>query len=166
MLRSELKSQGLPLTREQTRKLSGKWRREYGLGVLVDRAMEVFASRGGEQKFKGLVIASLRNPGEADSVHGYGGLVLWIDADPKVRYERVRANAALRGADREADDQVSFDKFLADEAAEMGQADNNDPTALSMSGVKAKSDLFLVNDGHDLDQLSAELNQLLGFNVH
>ena len=163
MLRAELKAQGLPLTREQTRSFSSAWRRKSGLGVIIDKAVEVYEQAGGDSKYSGLAIASLRNPGEADSVHERGGKVIWVDAEPKIRYDRIRANAHLRGADRAASDDLSFTKFLSEEAAEMNPATQDDPTLLSMSGVKAKSDLFLQNNGQDLGLLSNELNRLLGF---
>ena len=163
MLRNELKKQKKPLTRENTRLLSSEWRRQYGLGIMIDKAREVFISLGGEQSYNGLAIASLRSPAEADRVHEYGGIVIWLDADPKVRYERIRENASSRGSDRAVVDNVSFSDFIADEMIEMGQPNSNDPTTLSMSAVKAKSDKVLVNEGNNLQLLSVNLNQLLGF---
>lgn len=162
MLREDLKRRKIALTRENTRSLSSAWRRDYGLGVMIEKAIEIYEQKGGDQKFSGLAIASLRNPGEADSVHAHGGKVIWLDADPKIRYERIRLNAHLRGKDRATSDDVSYEKFLSDEAAEMEPATTNDPTLLSMSAVKAKSDIFLQNEGNDLALLSKELNRLLG----
>ena len=66
------------MEREVLRTISAEWRRELGLGVLVDKAYAEY--QVGD--YKGLAIASLRNPGEADRVHALGGSVLWIDADP------------------------------------------------------------------------------------
>ncbi len=165
ILRNHLKSQGIPLTREATSQLSSEWRRKYGLGILIDKAIEIYADHGGDQKFSGLVIASLRNPAEADSVHQHGGTVLWLDADPKVRYERIRRNESIRGSARAIVDNVSFEKFLADEKAEMGELVLTDPTTLSLRGVKAKSDLFLSNGGDNLESLRLKLEQTLGLSA-
>lgn len=165
ILRNYLKIQGVPLTREATAQLSSEWRRKYGLGVLIDKAIELYATNGGDQKYNGLAIASLRNPAEADSVHQYGGVVLWLDADPKIRYERIRKNQSNRGSDHAIVDNVSFEKFLADQKAEMGELSSADPTALSLNGVKSKCDLFLRNEDGDLDSLKAKLDQILGFNA-
>ena len=38
ILRDELRSRNLPLSRKYMRELSAEWRRESGLGVLVDRS--------------------------------------------------------------------------------------------------------------------------------
>ena len=162
VLRADLKSKGLPMSRENMRNLSSEWRSEHGLGVLVDKAKAMYEALQGD--YFGLAMASLRNPGEADSVHGYGGVVLWIDADPKIRYDRISGNRELRGRDRLVDDDKSFEEFLADEEVEMHHQAGGDATTLSMSDVKAKSDLFLTNDGNDLSALSRKLDELLGFN--
>lgn len=159
LLRDELKRRNLPLAREYMRELSAEWRRKRGLGVLVDKAIALLDNNPGT--YQGLAIASLRNPGEADSVHQYGGIVLWVDADPRIRYDRVQTN--LRGHDRLVDDVKTFGEFLSDEEAEMYHPAGSDGATLSMSAVKSKSDIFLTNNGDDLNDLSAQLDSLLGF---
>lgn len=136
ILREGLRKQGLPIERENLRNLSAQWRLESGLGVLVDRAVEMFKQGG--SNYKGLVISSLRNPGEADAVHALGGTVVWIDADPKVRYERIYSRA------RSNEDRKTYDQFLAEEEAEMESGGHE--TALHMAAVKKKADVFLTND--------------------
>lgn len=143
VLRDELKRRGLPPAREHMRELSAEWRRESGLGVLVDKAVEFYQKQ--EKKYTGLAVASLRNPGEVDAVHKLGGQVIWVDADPKLRYERLQANAHQRGAIRAVDDQKSFEEFLAEEAAEMQHS--GDDATLSMSDVQARADKVIVNEG-------------------
>ncbi len=159
ILRKELKDRGLTLQRDNMRSLSSEWRKQFGLGVLIDKAKEIFDNTEG--KYSGLAIASLRNPGEADSVHAYGGVVLWVDSDPRVRYERVISN--YRGEDRTVDDKKTFEEFIADEDAEMQHPPDGDETTLSMLGVKDKSDFLLNNDCDNLKDLSSALSNLLGF---
>src|SRR5580700_10328500 len=60
ILRDELKRRGLPLERTHMRDLSAEWRREHGLGVLVDMAVKRFKETAGT--YTGVVMASLRNP--------------------------------------------------------------------------------------------------------
>ncbi len=88
----------------------------------------------------GLVVASLRNPGEADRVHELGGKVVWVDADPKLRYERVQN--AFRG--RDGEDNKTYEQFLAEEEAEMQTT--GDAATLDMGAVKAKSDMTILNE--------------------
>ncbi len=152
MLREECRKRGLPVERENLRMISAEWRRDGGLGVLVDRAVEVF-NRGGNGH-QGLAVASLRNPGENDRVHELGGKVLWIDADPRVRYDRIQS--VNRG--RSEEDAKSFRQFLAEEEAEMYPS--GDAATLSMSGVKALCDVTIVNEG-STEELEKQIAALI-----
>ena len=145
MLRREAMKRGQPVEREVLRTISAEWRRESGLGVLIDKSIEFYDSQ--TEKYDGLVVASLRNPGEADRVHELGGNVIWVDADPRIRYERIQSNAANRG--REQEDKKSFEEFLAEEKAEMTQS--GDAATLNMSGVKQRADRMLLNEGSDIE---------------
>lgn len=159
IMREELKRRGLPPAREHMRDLSAEWRREFGLGVLVTRAVELFKKAG--DKYAGVVMASLRNPYEADEIHKLGGTMVWVDADPKVRYERIQASAAARGADRAVDDQKTFEQFLADEQAEMHRQAGADEATLNMAAVKEKSDIFLENNSSDIEVFKASAEAAL-----
>jgi dephospho-CoA kinase len=156
MLRDEAISRRQETSRDVLRSISAEWRRESGLGVLIDKSIQVYERQGGDAKFSGLVVASLRNPGENDHVHELGGKVIWIDANPKIRYARIFSR--LR-----ADDPVSFEKFVADEQAEMQHS--GDEATLSMSEVKEKCDQILVNNSETVDELeqtiATELAQML-----
>jgi dephospho-CoA kinase len=146
ILREELQRRSLPPDRAHMRELSAEWRRERGFGVLVELAVEKFKATG--VTYAGVVMASLRNPYEADEVHKLDGTVVWVDADPKLRYERIQANAVARGATRAVDDQKTFEQFLSDEEAEMHQS--GDEATLNMSAVRERSDITILNDGDDI----------------
>jgi cytidylate kinase len=155
LLRAEAGRRGLPVEREVLRTISAEWRRELGLGVLVDKAVaeyEVVKSR-----YHGVAIASLRNPGEADRVHDFGGTVVWIDADPRTRYERIQANAVIRG--RAEEDNKTYEQFLAEEEAEMHSS--GDAATLDMAGVKAKADVFMENSSDSLATFQTAVEQTL-----
>lgn len=138
MLRDECRKRGLPVEREHLRTISAEWRREGGLGVLIDKAVQIFESKNGN--YTGLAIASLRNPGENDRVHELGGTVVWVDADPRVRYERIQS--ANRG--RGSEDNKTFEQFQAEEMAEMQQS--GDAATLNMSAVKKLCDITILNE--------------------
>lgn len=151
ILREELKRRGLPIERHHLRELSAEWRRQSGHGVLIDKAFRQFKSAKG--KYKGLAIASLRNPGEADEVHKLGGQVVWLDADPELRYRRI--NSRRRGAE----DQKSFERFLAEEQAEM--VHSGDGATLSLTGVKDRADVFIINQSDDIEQFKRAAQKAL-----
>lgn len=154
MFVGELNARGWPLDREHKAKLSAEWRREFGMGVVVDKAVKMFQENGGG--YKGLVVSSLRHPGEVDRVHELGGIVLWIDADPKVRYERIRT--ANRG--RDAEDNKSFEDFLEDERREM--TPEGDAATLNMSAVKERADKVVPNNTNNVEDLWQHLKSVLG----
>lgn len=156
LLRDEARKRGKPVEREVLHDISTEWRREGGLGVLMDKAVELYKQN--EDRYQGLVIASLRNPGEADRIHELKGQVIWADADPRVRYDRIQANAFNRG--RVQEDTKTFEQFLDEEEAEM---QNTDPTKLSMLEVKERADIFLENDGKDIDAFKDYVEQDLAY---
>lgn len=155
LLRDEAKRRGLAVERENLRAISAEWRRELGLGVLVDKAVAEYEII--KDNYKGLVIASLRNPGEADRVHEFEGTVIWVDADARVRYDRIQANKHHRG--RAEEDNKTFEEFLDEEKAEMQH--EGDEATLNMQGVKDKSDLTLINNFDNLDDFASYITKTL-----
>ena len=107
----------------------------------------------------GVVIASLRNPLEVDSIHEKGGVVLWLDADPKTRYTRIQDNSESRGS-RKGEDHVSYEQFLEAEKAEMYSS--GDEATLNMSAVKEKSDFIFINDKPDVKSFALYVTSSLG----
>lgn len=136
------------MERENLRRVGDEWRKQFGLGVLMQKAYETYQSKEGD--FKGLVVSSLRNPGEADKIHELGGKVVWVDADPKIRYQRINARQ------RSAEDKKTFQEFMAEEEVEMHSS--GDKATLNMSAVKAKADIFIQNNGN-LSELHRQLAQ-------
>jgi dephospho-CoA kinase len=143
LLRDECRKRGLAVERENLRAISAEWRREGGLGILIDKAINLFTEA--QENYTGLAIASLRNPGEVDRVHELGGQVIWSDADPRVRYSRIQA--ANRG--RGAEDTKTYEQFKAEEEAEMHSI--GDAATLDMAAVKNLCDTTILNEGTEAD---------------
>jgi dephospho-CoA kinase len=155
MLREECRKRGLEVTRENLRTISAEWRREFGLGVLVDKAVEVFNSS--QDMYAGLIVSPMRNVGEAQHIKDLGGTLVWVDADPEIRYQRVVG--ANRG--RDGEDNKTYDEFRAEEQAEMHPSDPNDPAVLNMSGVREIADVQLLNET-TLEQFQTDAKTALG----
>jgi len=150
-LRQEAKKRDLPIEREVLRTISAEWRRKYGVGVLVDKAAELFEASPG--KYKGLVAVPMRNPGEAQHIKDLGGRLVWVDADPKLRYKRIISRL------RSSEDQKSYEQFLQEEKDEMEHS--GDHHTLSMSGVKAKADIFIENNYNNLSDFEKAIQKAL-----
>lgn len=159
LFREECRKRNIPAVRENLRKISSEWCDQDGLGAVVDRSMVAFEHAGGFNKYRGIVMSSMRRPGEADRIHELGGTVIWVDADPRTRYDRIQANAANRS--RAGEDSISFEDFLQHEADEMHPPQGAPATALHGAAVKERSDIFVVNNTSNLEDLSNEVVQKL-----
>jgi dephospho-CoA kinase len=151
LLREEAKIRGMELSRGTLKMISAEWRAKEGLGVLINHAVKEYERL--KPQYKGLCLASLRNPGEADRVHALGGKVVWLDAPIKLRYQR----ALVRNKGTE--DQVTFEEFQTEEAEQMHGP--GDETALNLSAVKAKADIFISNDSNDFIEFKKRSRQAL-----
>lgn len=157
MFIGELNKRGWPLDRKHKSKLSAEWRREFGMGVIVDKAVDMFNAE--TDKYQGIIVGSLRHPGETDRVHELGGKQIWVDADPRVRYERIQCNLKEREGTH-AEQGVSFEQFLADEKREM--TSEGDEATLNMAGVKERADIFLENNGENIEEFKDAAEKALG----
>lgn len=154
LLREELRRQGKEITRENQSALSKQWRNESGDdGIMFTKAIQIFLEHKDEKGFEGLALVSLRHPAEVAVVHQAGGVVMWVDADQRTRHERV--TGANRG--RAAEDNISFEKFQADEYREMHPPADAPSGTLNMAGVRDKADYHIQNDFASLEEYREHL---------
>ena len=159
MLAEGLREKGWPVDREHKSQLSSEWRRQYVMGAVVDRGLELYEPV--KDQYSGFAVGSLRHPGEADRIHQLGGVVIWVDADPEVRYARVTGGPA-RG-NKSAEDNVTYEQFLAQQEAEMHHS--GDKATLSIADVKDRADVFVENNGTDIAAFMNQVEQALGLAV-
>ena len=151
LLRQEAKKRGQPIERQVLRTISAEWRREFGLGVLVDKAIEQY--KAGD--YQGLVAIPMRNTGEAQHLKDLGGTLVWVDADPRVRYDRIWSRQ------RTAEDNKSFEEFVTEEQAEMHRHSSADSATLDVAAVKGLCDIFLQNNGNNIEAFKNVAEQQL-----
>jgi hypothetical protein len=156
MLGDGLIERGWPVDRHHKAKLSTEWRKQYGMGAVVDHGLELFKPH--MAKYDGFVVGSLRHPGEVDRIHELGGTVVWVDADPRIRYDRIQAGS--RGHKKAAEDNKTFEEFLAEQQAEM-QHHSGDKATLNIGAVKASADVLLINNGDDVQAFKDSAEQAL-----
>lgn len=150
-LREEAKKRGWPIERQYLSTISAEWRASHGPSVLTEKAVDLFNKS--KDKYKGLVVLSMRHPGEATKVKELGGRVVWVDADPKIRYQRIS------GRGRSTEDKKTYEQFLAEEEAEMHHS--GDQATLSMSKVKDMADISLENNGSDIEAFKDQAEKAL-----
>lgn len=147
ILRQELTREGLEHTRENLSARSRQIRQSEGDGAMSRRTLEQHRDKDG------LVITSIRTPGEAEEIQKAGGIVVWVDADQRVRYDRLAA--ARRGR---VTDEISFEEFQDQEAGEMKPTIKGG--GLNMAGVKARADQTIINEFESLTAYQDHLRQL------
>ncbi|MCA9334646.1 AAA family ATPase [Candidatus Saccharibacteria bacterium] len=146
LLRDELLRTNQEVNRENQALLSAKWRVDSGdNGVMFKRAIDAYFE-GDRKTYKGLALVSLRHPDEAYHVHAHGGVVVWVDADQRLRYDRLQS--ANRGR---SEDSISFEDFQREEYREMHPPIDAPVGSLNMKAVHEIADIFVENDFQDLE---------------
>lgn len=142
----ELKDRGMEVNRDTMTSLANELRANHSPSYIVDQLYNQ-ALQGG----KNSVIESIRTPGEIASLRAKGNFYLFaVDADPKVRYERI----SLR---KSATDHIDFETFLSNEQREMTATD---PNKQNLSECIKQADFVFDNNG-DLDKLYTQLISVL-----
>ena len=108
-------------------------REKYGPGYILE---ELY--RQAKEWEKNAVLESVRAVGEVESLRAKWDFYLFaIDADPSLRYERIR----LRNNET---DHVSYEKFLSDEQKEFA---NEDPSQGNIQRCMQLADFSFSNNG-------------------
>lgn len=142
----EIERRGMEVNRANQRLVGNDMRREFGRDVLVVRSLKEFTVSG---KHDG-VFEAIRALAEAKTIKANGGVLLVVDADQKLRYERI----TKRGS---AKDSVSFEKFCEQEAIEMNDPD---PHGMQKAKVMEMADYTIMNEG-TLEELHEKIEDVL-----
>jgi dephospho-CoA kinase len=158
LLRHELARQGKPQTRANMASLSKKWRNESGDdGIMFTKAIAEYFVEKEEKGYKGLVLVNARHPEEAKVVQKNHGAVIWVDADQRIRYNRIQAGNRGRH-----EDDSTFEEFQADEYREMHPPADAPRGTLHMDAVKKLADIRIENDFPTVEEYRAYLIKEFG----
>jgi dephospho-CoA kinase len=141
----EVERRGLPVNRDTITETANDLRAKHGPAYVVETLIER-AKDAGED----IIIESIRTLGESDMLKRAGGIILAVDADRRLRYDRV----ALRGSET---DQIDFDTFVAQEERELR---SDDPNKQNILGVVSIADYCIKNDG-TREELHAQVEEVL-----
>ena len=141
----ELKKLGLPIVRDVMTDLADTLRRTYGSSYIIEALYDRAVREG-----KNAIIESVRAKGEVSFLKSHGVFLIAIDADPKIRYERIRA--------RKSDlDHITYEKFLSDEQREMDSVESNRGNIRYCMG---QADFVLMNNG-TIKELHTQIEKIL-----
>ncbi|KND47969.1 MAG: dephospho-CoA kinase [Parcubacteria bacterium C7867-004] len=140
----ELRARHLPLNRENMREVANSLRKEHGAAYVIERLYDMAK---GETN---VVMESVRTIGEAEFLKSKGAVIIAVDAECKIRYERV--------ANKETDEKtVTYEDFCLVEDREMA---SSDPWDMNVYGVMQLADERINNNG-TLSDLMMEVDQAL-----
>lgn len=147
-LREEAERRGIAdINRDVFTAIANELRALHSPSFIADELYRQAAANGQDA-----IIESIRTPGEVAALKAKGNfLLLAVDADPEIRYERI----VLRGSET---DKISFENFIADEKREMS---NTDPNKQNLGACIAQADYCLINNG-DYDELFAQIEKIFG----
>ncbi len=102
-----LTERGIESTRENLSELANELMRQYEGGIL--HYSHELAKKNADTQY---ILESLHRVSEGEYIKKIGGVILGVDADVRVRYERTQARQEGKK------DEVTYEEFLADSARE------------------------------------------------
>ncbi len=142
----ELTRRGEPHTRANLRLVGNEFREKHGSDFIVTYYLEKIQ----RENISHVVIESIRAVAEAETLIAHGGILLAVDADQKIRYERVQERRA-------ESDRVSFAQFVEHEALEM-----NDPDPHGMQKQKVITMAhYVIENNTTLENLYTQIEEVL-----
>lgn len=142
----EIVRRGLPVNRDTMTEVANDLRAINGPSYIIDSLYERANQKGGNA-----IIESLRGVAEARRIKELGGVVIGVDADAHVRFERSLAR-------RSEKDDVTFEKWCEQEAKETNP---DDPTKQDIFGTLRESDYMITNNG-SMEELEEQIEGVLG----
>jgi len=101
------------------------------------------------QQLQGAVISGLRSMGEAEAVREAGGIIVGVDADQHIRYERMTARQ------RNAESRWTLDAFLQQDEYENRGLSDSGPERGIRSIIQSAD--IVIDNSSTLDMLKIEL---------
>ncbi|MFH0800056.1 MAG: deaminase [Pseudomonadota bacterium] len=144
-VREEIAKGGEAVTRELLVKTANDLRRKFGAGVLAERILERLSPDAHA------VVDSVRNPFEVEALRRRKSFhLLAIEADPKVRFERVKDR------NRESDP-TTYEEF---QDLESREAQSPDPATQQMNRTGEMADAVVCNNG-TIEELREQVRQVV-----
>lgn len=141
----EIERRGMPVNRDSMRLVANDLRQTQNPAYLFESLYQRALESGGDA-----VLEAPRAIAEGKFLNDKGVLLIAVDADRTVRYERISKRKSVK-------DNVSFEQFSAQEDREMNATETYD---MNILGVMKMADFTLHNDG-TVEKLHAQIDEVL-----
>ena len=145
LITEEIVKRNMTVNRDSMIVVGNDLRAKYGAGYIAGELIK----RAEENKGNS-IIESIRTLGEVEKLKEKGGILLAVDADQKVRYERNKK----RGGEK---DGVSFEEFIKQEKGEM---ESDDPNKQNLLACRKVADYLVENNG-TVEELNKKIEEML-----
>lgn len=146
-LEAMLTAEHIPIDRTALRNRANELRKEHGAGFFGKKFLEEIKEKG----ITNSVIESVRTTGEAEYLKENGAIILAVDADRKLRYDRIMSRAS-------ATDKIDFDTFVEQEEREWYGAEGSHD--MNLMSVIEMADFTIKNEG-TLPELHTQVDGML-----
>jgi len=116
--------------------------------------VSLFMAQAEKSNVSKIVIDSIRNPFEAQALKDAGGILISVDADPWVRYQRVMVRDY-------AMEKIPFPVFRLQEDREMVSCNPTDPAQIAVRKVMNGADFHIDNSSNLSGLLDASVDTIL-----
>lgn len=141
----EVVRRGVSVDRATLIAVGNDLRQKFGAGYIADELLKKASSVESS-----VIIESIRTLGEIDRLKENGGILLAVDADQKLRFERMKKRGGVK-------DGVSWEEFVEQER---GESESTDPNKQNLSACRDRADFVVNNDGTITD-LEVQVNVFL-----
>ena len=147
-LEEALRELDIQIDRTALRNYANELRKEHGAGYFG----KLFLADIKEKGIENAVIESIRTVGEFEYLKSEGVYVIAVDADRKIRFERIKRRASNT-------DKLDFNTFVIEEEREWHGAEGSHD--MNVMEVIARADAKVLNEG-SLKDLHRKLDEVLG----
>lgn len=143
-LKEELVKKNIEINRTNLQDVGNMIREKFGPSYITE---QLFLSA--QSNKDNAIIESIRNPKEAEFIKQHGGKLIAVNADQKIRFERIKERQSEK-------DSVTFEEFQKQEEREMK---NSDPNVQNLSKCIEMADYIINNDG-SLENLYEQIEKI------
>ncbi|MFA6007122.1 MAG: AAA family ATPase [Candidatus Shapirobacteria bacterium] len=145
LITEEIIKRDMPVNRDSMIVVANDLRSEFGAGYIAEELL-----RRAENSPSNAVVESIRTLGEVEKLRERGAMLLAVDADQKIRYQRSVADGGVK-------DGISFEKFVEQEQKEW---ESNDPNKQNLKACINAADFVIENNG-TIEELNEKIEKIL-----
>jgi dephospho-CoA kinase len=145
LITTEINRLGRTVNRANMRITANELRAQFGNDYVVTQYLEQYGDSEAD-----LIIESIRTMAEAETLKQEGGILLVVDAEQSLRYQRIMER-------KSESDQITFEEFCSQEAIEMNDPD---PNGMQKARVMESADFTIQNNG-SLEELYTHIEHFM-----